>query len=297
MRSRIFYAAKVNIHGNILSPNLRELIEVHIPRVILNPNRSVRLKSWNWSFTDTKQIPYQDKQLIIGNVTKSRHMKQKYKIGSVTQEQQTEHELAKTAFFVYDPVLEILAHESNAEISAADFRYLFTTLLSSDMYVGEVRVLPIPIPHKIRDEIRSIQIVTSLKFNLIHPNPGKEEFNIYNDLIDDANLKELDISMTNKDGIKVIGHSTGTTTEFTRTVENGITLVEKGYGEIRVSGFDKFTRPGKRGKMITDTKPRKFSSSNEVRRIRVSELTLNGVLSKLYTFIGEVKNKVKGGQD
>lgn len=297
MRGRIFYAAKVNIHGNILSPNLHELIEVHIPRVILNPNKSIRLKSWNWSFTDTKLISYQGKQLITGNVTKSRHMKQKYKIGSVTQEQQTEHELAKTAFFVYDPKLEILAHESNAEISAADFRYLFTTLLSSDIYVGEVRVLPIPIPHKIRDEIKSIQIVTSLKFNLIHPNPGEEEFNIYNDLIEDANLKELDISMTNKDGIKVIGQNTGSTSEFTRTIESGIILVEKGYGEIRVSGYDKYTRPGKRGKMIVDTKPRKFSSSNEVRRTRVNEITLNGLLSNLYNFIEEVKSKGKGGQE
>ncbi|WP_429844559.1 hypothetical protein [Brevibacillus sp. FIR094] len=296
MSRRVFYAAKVNIHGNILSPNLKELILVHIPRVILNP-REIKLRSWNWSFTDYAEISFEGKNLIIGNVTKSRHVKQKFKIGSSTQLQQTEHELAKTAFFVYDPVGEILAHESTSEISASDFRDLFRILLSRDPLVGEVIVKPVPIPHKIRNEVLSIQKVTSIKFELIHPNPGEEEYNIYQSIIDDAGLKTLDIKLVNPDGLKIIDSVSPDATKFTRTLENGISLVESGYGEVAVRGFDEYVRKGKRKESIIEKKSRKFSSSNEVRYIQIHEPDQERLLSRLYKFIMDIKSKVKGGED
>ena len=56
MSKRTFYAAKINIHGNILSPNLIELIEIHIPRVILKQKPDLKIHTWNWTFTDVKQF-------------------------------------------------------------------------------------------------------------------------------------------------------------------------------------------------------------------------------------------------
>lgn len=83
MRTRVFYAAKINIHGNIFSQDLDELIKVHIPRVILESD-SIKVNTWNWSFTDIENKEINGRQLITGNVTKSKHTTQKVRMGQKT---------------------------------------------------------------------------------------------------------------------------------------------------------------------------------------------------------------------
>jgi hypothetical protein len=288
MTRKTFFAAKVNIHGNIFSPNLEELINYHIPRVILE-SKPIQIHTWNWSFTDVKEIEHEGRKYIIGNVTKSKYAKQKVRIGKTTQRIQSEHELAHTAFFVYDPAGEILVHESTSAISDYDFRKLFTNLLSRDIYVGKVVIIPIPEPHRIREEILSFDKLTRLHFHLIHPNYGREEYNLYQQIIDENRLKELNIDMINKDGF-IVSQISGE--NFNRSIENAISLVESGYGDIEVRGFNEVVVKGKRKKKI-EKKKRSFSSKKAVRFIKTSEADENKLISIIINFIQDVKNKIK----
>lgn len=295
MSQRTFYAAKVNIHGNIFSPNLNELISIHIPRVILTPDKIIKKRKWNWSFTDTERKTVQDRDLIFGNVTKSSFQQQKIKMGSKTVKQKSLHELANTSFFVYDIKNEILIHESTSSIGHAEFRDMFTALLSRDEYVGEVIIKPIPIPQIIRQEIANIEKITSIHFHIIHPNPGKKQFDIYQDLIDEHNLKELELTMKNEDGLEI-----ATTTEsdtnvesdlkFKDNIEKGIDLVEAGYGDIEVKGFREVIVQGKRKKKPV-RRNKSFSSKRSLRYIKTNEND-NKLMNKLVSFINSVANKI-----
>ncbi|MFD0825808.1 hypothetical protein ACT8ZR_09030 [Neobacillus sp. M.A.Huq-85] len=282
MRNRKFYIAKINIHGNIFSQNLEELISNHIPRVLLNPKDS-KFNTWNWSFTDVEEKFIDNKKVITGNVTKSKLKKQKYRVGSKTIEEIPENEIAETAFFVYDPSSELLVHESNASISAVEFRNFFTILLSRDPYIGKVIIKPIPVPYKIKQELKSYDKVTRISFHLIHPNPGKKEFNIFNQIIHDTKLKELDITLQNQDGINIYENDE-TTEDFNGVIEDGIKLVEKGYGEVDLSGYNEQTVIGKR-KDRKIKKKRRFLSKNSVEVLKTNETNKNDLIHKIADFM------------
>jgi hypothetical protein len=290
MHKRTFFAAKINVHANIFSQDLFEIIRRHIPRVILE-SKPLKINSWNWSFTDVEKIIINDNEIITGNVTKSKFTSQKVKIGDRTEKRKTDYELAHTAFFMYDPQSEILAHESTGSISAYEFRELFTKLLSSDPYVGDVIINPIPIPQKIREEFLAIDKITKVQFHLIHPNPGKKEFNLYQGIINENGLKQLHIEMENKDGFEV-GKTNKDTGEvvFKESIENGIALVESGYGSIDVKGFNQTIVPGKRKDRIQRSR-KKFSSRKSVRHINIAEPDKTTFLGKLFSFINLSKNK------
>ncbi|RDU35489.1 hypothetical protein DRW41_17260 [Neobacillus piezotolerans] len=295
MRSRTFFAAKINIHGNIFSQDLDELIFVHIPRVILE-SESKRIHSWNWSFTDIESINVENRNLITGNLTKSKHANQNVKVGKKTVKKKSEDELAHTAFFVYDISNEILVHESTGAISQFDFRRVFTDLLSRDPLVGEVKILPIPEPHKLRQELLSIEKITTVTFHLIHPNPGKREFDLYQSLIHDYGLKELDISMSNKEGFPVVeDKDKDGEADFKPAIESGISLVESGYGDVEFAGFDEVVVQGKKKKRITRKKKR-FSSRRSVRNMKTEETDKPKLLSKIASFIMSVKDKKDVGE-
>ncbi|MDY0404654.1 hypothetical protein P5G51_003870 [Virgibacillus sp. 179-BFC.A HS] len=249
MKSRIFYAAKINIHGNIFSQDLENLIYNHIPRVLLE-STTIKIHTWNWTFTDVEKINYNEQILITGNLTKSKHVNQKIRKGNKTSTVNSDDELAQTSFFVYDIKNEILAHEKTGSIDIVDFRNVFTDILGRDEYVGEVKIYPIPEPYKIREEISTMEKLTSLKFYLIHPNPGKKEFNLYQKIIKENSLKELDIGMENKDGFEITKTAVGTAAQdepkFNSTVEAGIELVESGYGDIKVKGYNTYIKKGKK---------------------------------------------------
>jgi len=294
MHKRTFYAAKINVHANIFSQDLHEIIQNHIPRVILE-SQPLKNNSWNWSFTDVEKISFNEQFIIIGNVTKSKFTSQTVKIGDKTEKRPTEYELAHTAFFVYDPQTEILAHESTGSITAQEFRDLFTMLLSKDTYVGDVIINPIPVPQHIRQQLLTIDKITNVDFYLIHPNPGKEEFNLYQNIINDAGLKALNIEMENKDGFQVQTSDTnGNETQFINSIENGISLVESGYGTIEVKGYNEVIVKGKRKDKIQRSK-RSFSSGKSVRMTKINETDNKKLIKKLFSFIKLSKNKINSG--
>ncbi|WP_437831700.1 hypothetical protein ACQRXC_08625 [Niallia taxi] len=296
MHKRTFYAAKINVHENIFSLDLNEIINTHIPRVIME-SKPIKINTWNWSFTDVSKMQNNNENILIGNVTKSKFTSQKVKIGDKTEKRKTDFELAHTAFFVYDPQSEILAHESTGSISAQEFRELFTKLLSRDPMVGDVVVNPIPVPQHIRSQLLTIDNITHIGFYLIHPNPGKNEFNSYQNIINDAGLKELVIQMENKDGFNVLSkEKSQNKPEFISSVENGISLVESGYGTIDVKGYNEVVVQGKRKDRIEKSKKR-FSSRKSVRHIILNEIDNLSLVNKLCSFIKLSKNKVNSGDE
>ncbi|MBN8434690.1 hypothetical protein JF536_11345 [Priestia flexa] len=285
MQPRRFHIAKINISQNIFSQNLNDLISIHIPRVIMNPE-TLRINSWNWSFTDVEQTKINNIELITGNVTKSKKMKQKIKDGSHTREKQLDHETAMTSFFIYEPQSELLVYEVTGSITSDQFIQLFTKLLSRDVYVGAVVIKPLTKPFHIKEAIYTFDKVTQIEFNLIHPNPFKEEFNLYQDIIDANNLKHLNIEMENRDGIKI--QDDDAKSNFTPTIENGIALVEKGYGDIQVKGFNEIVVKGKKKNKITKKK-KSFSSAKSQLIHKTKENSKPNLLKELLSFILSVK--------
>ncbi|MGN7169104.1 hypothetical protein ACTHSJ_24900 [Paenibacillus cellulositrophicus] len=324
---KLFYAAKINVHENIFNQNLQEIIRVHIPKAIL-AMPTIRINSFNLSFTDVMETIHDGHKLIIGNITRSKHTSQKVRIGSSTNFVKSEYELAKTSFFVYHPEHEIITYEVNSSITDNDFRSFFTAILSRDNSIGEVVIKTIPEPFKIRAEIQAMQTVTTVHFHLIHPNPGKDAFNLYNQIIQDNKLKELEIKMNNDKGlmlrpkreklkvqpqeeeiilstfIDLTENNDDDTSsspdnrefeevgEFTESIENGISLVESGYGTVDIKGFDEITVEGKRKRTKKIKRNRYFSSKKSVRMIKTNEYSQERLLTRLLNFIIDVKDKV-----
>lgn len=280
MRSRIFYVAKINIHGNIFSQDLNKLIHEEIPRVIRDAD-TIKINSWNWSFTDITTNVSDGQSYFTGNLTKSKKKKYKAKIGSETYQKQSEDEMAETAFFLYLPDKEILIHESTSEINKKNFIQVFTQLLSTNHVIGKVIINHIPIRNDIRQEIKSIEKVTELNISLIHPNPGKSEYNLYNKLIFENQLKTLDIDMKNQDGIHVLDEDSQ---EFTQNIESALTLVEAGYGSIGVKGHDTKVVQGKRKQRIEKI-PRKYDTSKSIQNKKITDTDPEITTKKLLDFV------------
>ncbi len=291
----MFYASKVNVHAHIFSFDLDEIINKHIPRVI-NQAPSLKIGSFNWAITDVKQLPHTDDGVfIMGNMTKSKPATLKKVNGSSTEDVTTDFDVGKVAAFVYHSKSEILVHEVNSYITEENFTGVFERLIGKDIYVGDIKVIPIPEPHKIRAEILSMQKVSSIHFHLIHPNPGEKEFNLYNNLIDEHNLKELDLRLMNKDGMKIKENEDQE--EFTDTIESGIQLVESGYGEVDIRGYDEVRVKGRKRDRI-ERKKRSFFSKRSVRKITVNEFGEETLISRIKSFIDDVRAKiVKGDAD
>ncbi|MGG1639762.1 hypothetical protein ACIFQM_00405, partial [Paenibacillus sp. NRS-1782] len=294
-----------------------------------------RVNTYNLSFTDVEEIEHEKNKLIVGNITKSKHAPQKVRIGSTTGVVRSEYELARTSFFVYHPQNEIIVYEVNSSIKDTDFRVFFTKFLSKDHLIGEVKIKPVPEPYQIRTELESIQTITSVHFQLIHPNPGKKDFNLYNQIIHENKLKELDIKMVNNQGLQLkalpkveqlterdnfepiilstyieldeieerkqetVSTEESKDEEYTQSIENGIHLVESGYGSVEIKGFDIVTLPGKGKKSKKRKKKRTFSSNRSVRKITTNEYSQNGLITRILNFIIDVREKAsaKGEAD
>lgn len=282
MIKRTFYFAKINIHGNIFSPDLENLIEVEIPKVIKNI-KELHLQSWTWSFTDLKEEIIEGRKVIHGNVTKSKYATQKIKDGDKTFRKQSEKELAETAFFVYDLRNELLIFEPNSKINLDSFIIFFTRLLSQDPIIGKVIIKTIPEEYKILQHLLSYDKVTQLSFTLIHPNPGKKHFNLYNKLIHDSNLKELDLQMTNKEeGIDLKAEGSQIKNEV---IKDGIDLVESGYGEIHMKGENYSFVKGKKDKMRQVTNKKSFNSKTSIKKLISREIKTGLLLKEIVTEI------------
>ncbi|GEM_PF-636085 len=291
MAKKTLFAAKVNVHENIFSWDLNEIISIHIPRVI-RETPSFKVNSFTWSITDISDHNVDGMELITGNLTKSKQKSIKVKKGNETLDVVPEFEQAQTSYFAYQPLNEILLFEVNSLVSLDDFIRVFSSLLSRDVYIGEVKIVPLPEPYRIRNEINSMDVVTSIAFQLIHPNPGKKEFNLYQKIIDQNSAKEVDLKLINSSGLTIRNKEENATTEYVETIEHGIRLVENGYGAIVVKGYTEVvTRSSAKPKV--NKKPKNFYSSKAIRKITVNDFGEELLLSRLRSFILDIVNKIK----
>lgn len=291
MPKKSYVASKVNVHENIFSIDLEEIISIHIPRVI-KESPIKKSKSFSWSFTDVRMIKDEyDEDYLVGNLTKSKKSSIKSKVGNETMNIEHPYEVAQTSNFFYHPRTEILVHEVNSHFSEYEFIGYFSELLSKDPVIGEVKIIPLPEPYEIRNELKSIENVTSIRFKLIHPNPGKKEFNLFQEIINTTSAKELDITITNPEGLKpnedIIDQNQVLTSIPIDPIESGIQLCEKGYGNANIKGHEYYYVQGKR-KKLKRKKIKKFDSNRSFRKITVNDFGEERLLSRIRSFILDI---------
>lgn len=279
MARKRFYFAKLNVSENIFSPDIYTIIHELIPKAIRNHSAVISYKSNEFSFTDTKEIEINGRIFIHGNLTKAKKMKALIKDGESTKIKTYDDLGAKVAKFFYDIENEIVVYSPTSDISEHHFIKFFQELVELDINIGEIKIIPYTKENSIRDKIKSFDIVTELNFYLIKPNPGKKEFFDFERIIDDNNLKELDLKMFNEQGIKY--NKDGINNEFTDSIESGLSLVESAYGTVEVKGYNrvKVPVPGKKDKI---NKRRVTATSAKFNRfITIRETDVRGIIKKI----------------
>ena len=284
---KTFYFAKINIHGNIFKPNLDELIEEEIPRVIENA-QEIKLKHSTISFTDINRLNIDGNITIIGHVTNSKKERLRYKDGTKTFVASTEHEVANSAMFIYDLKSEILAFTTASKISVNSFIDYFTNLLSNDDKVGKVIIKLIPENYDIIKEIKSVEKITYIKFSLIHPNPGKRHYNLYKQLVKDTSSREMEVSFKDDaDGLTVKIEEDQIKTD---AIKYGVDLVESGYGEIEMRGENySYIESGKnRRTKKRVSKKKRFNSKTSNKKLSLKGIRTSAAIKKVTEYINNI---------
>lgn len=286
MASKKYYFAKLNVNGNIFSPDVETIINELIPNAIFHNNKEITYYKNKYSFTDTKKETFGGRVFIHGNLTKSQKIKALVKDGSVTIEKEFNELGAATAEFFYDIKNEVIIYRPTSEIKEDHFQKFFKELIELDHRIGELIIIPYTRENSIRDKINSFDVVTEINFYLIKPNPGKKEFFEFESIIDENNLKSLDLKMGNKEGIKTKKNEK----EFTNTIESGLGLVESAYGTAEVKGYNRTTVkvPGKKdkvGKRSSTAISAKFN-----RYLSVRETDVRDIMKKIGEEITKILN-------
>lgn len=285
-----FLFAKVNIHGNIFSANLDQLIQHEIPRVIKSAN-DYRLKNSTISFTDVQQVTVNQRRVIIGHLTYSKRESLRYKDGPKTYMSKTEKEVANSALFIYDIDSEILSFTTTNKINSDTFIKYFTTLLSQDDLVGQVKIKIIPEKYDIIRQIKQLDKVTYLRFSLIHPNPGNRHYNLYKEIIKNTSAKEVDVTFRDeKDGLELSDiDSTDDKDNKIHPISDGLDMIEAGYGDIEIKGVNiSYIESGtKRKTKKKIEKRRMFNSKTSYKTLTLNKINSKDAINKVINHITE----------
>ncbi|RIJ65498.1 hypothetical protein [Rummeliibacillus sp. POC4] len=283
---RQFYFAKINIHGNIFKPNLEELIETEIPRVIKSAT-DIKMKKRTLSFTDINEDKINNRSIILGNVTTSKFENLRVKDGQQTYFSKPNKELASSSMFIYDLEKEIIAFESTGKINLDQFIKFFTQLLSQDEIVGEVVIKVFPEEYHIIKELQEIEKIKSIKFNLIHPNPRSKHYNMYEKMVTDTGAKKVDITLRDeREGLDVLIEGSEIKTQ---TVSDGVAMVESGYGDLEIHGENyTFVPSGKKRKTKKRiTQKKSFNSKKSKKHLTFTNEKQGKIVSKVVQYIAD----------
>jgi hypothetical protein len=246
LRQKKYYLAKVSISENIFSSmeNRYNIINEHIPNAILNKESVIEYDKYNFRITDTQEYTYGDEKYIAGNLTRLTKMTATILDGNQTREKTFEDVKAIPVDFFYNIKKEVVAYRTCTEIDSEKFIDNFRQIIERDHRVGDIKLIPYTSANSIRDFFKELDVVTEINFNLIKPNnPGSKEYFDFEKIIDDNNLRVLDINMSNANGIK---YNKEDSNEFTDSIESGISLTESAYGTVEVKGYVETEVPGKR---------------------------------------------------
>lgn len=292
MKQTKYLAAKVNIHGNIFSRNVDELIDIHIPNAILS-YPEIYFRKWSWGFTNLQKIQVNNEEIIKGNLTKyTVNPKETVKDGNKVKVITSPLTIARTAFFVYHIKKEIVVFENTSEITPENFTKMFAKLISKHECIGEIIVNFIPEEKVIENELKKIETLTYLKFSIIHPNRSREDFDLYQKVIEENKSKKVELTMRNSEGLNImkeIDNEEEGKGQFNDVVQDGIKLINKGYGDVKASGFKKIVVHGKGKKGKIKKQNQKFSSNNSITNMETAETDENKLITKMVSFIINIK--------
>ncbi|WP_017379778.1 hypothetical protein [Paenisporosarcina sp. TG-14] len=288
MAKKKFYFAKVNVSENIFSPDVNTIINELIPMAIRNHSSIISNNESQFSFTDTDEILVNNRLYIHGNLTKAKKMKLLIKDGETTKIKIYDDLGAKVVKFIYDIENEVIVYCPTSDINENHFIKFFQELVELDLRIGEIKIIPYSTKNSIREKIKSFEVVTELNFYLIKPNPGKKEFYDFEKIIDENNLKELNLKMYNEQGIKY--NKEENENDFTDSIESGLSLVESAYGTVEVKGYNKVRVPvpGKKDKI--NKKIARATSATFNRFISVRETDVRDIIKKIGIEINRILN-------
>ncbi|RVT67646.1 hypothetical protein [Niallia taxi] len=230
-----FIAAKVNINQNIFSDNKEELIK-SIPDAIYI-NKELQKNTWTWKFTDVVTFSSDGYEFIYGRLTKSRYENVDVVDGDKIVNYKIPKPVANKARFLYQIKNEVLIFEEG-EINRSEFIPVFQDLIyRNNIKIGEIIVNLIPMKNEILREIRSIDVLTKIEFDIIPPNMiEKKTFKGLTDIIKDENATRMKTTFENDKGLNKDG-------EF---IEEGIEMVSNAYGEVKAYGHNFAPRSDKK---------------------------------------------------
>jgi len=238
-----FYFAKLNINENIFSKNLHELIEINIPKAIeeaeeitLSRTRKLRTneKPSTISFTDLFRENFNGTEFLIGNLTRSITQKATVRDDDVTRTIEVREPTVDTATFIYDIKNEVLVFSKGAYISEKQFIEYFKDLIQFDVMLGEIEIIPYPNFTELKTILSKKPAIEKVAFRLIQPNrPREKDYNQYKELSKEMHAPKLDIIFKDPKGrLSVLGEDG----EYTDPAKDGLELVQKGYGEVEITG-------------------------------------------------------------
>ena len=283
MRQKKYFLAKISISENIFSSieNRNTIINKYIPEAILNEESSIEYDKYTFRITDTKEHNYLGNKYISGNLTRLTKMTATILEGNQTREKTFEEVKAIPVDFFYNIEKEVVAFRTCAEIDSDKFIENFRKIIEIDPRVGDIKLISYSSVNSIRDFFNQLDVVTDINFNLIKPNnPGSKEYFDFERIINDNNLKELEINMSNEKGIK---YKKENTDEFTDSIESGISLTESAYGTVEVKGYVVSEVPGKRKNRKKKNKKYKSATSARFPRFfKTKESDKTNILKKLH---------------
>ncbi len=283
LRQKKYYLAKINISENIFSSmeNRHTIINTYIPKAILNKESVIEYDKYNFRITDTQEHTLNGTNYISGNLTRSTKMTATILEGNQTREKTFEDVKAIPVDFFYNIEKEVVAYRTCTEIDSEKFIENFRRIIEIDPRVGDIKIIPYTSVNSIRDFFKELDVVTDINFNLIKPNnPGSKEYYDFERIINDNNLKQLDINMSNAKGIK---YKKDDSEEFTDSIESGISLTESAYGTVEVRGYVESEVPGKRKNR--KQKKKKFKSATSAkfpRFLKTKENDKIGILGRVH---------------
>ncbi|MCG3793631.1 hypothetical protein CN543_28845 [Bacillus toyonensis] len=276
-----FIAAKVNIHENIFSENVEDLIRL-IPHAILKKPEILQ-GDYRWKITETSEINEDGRTFIYGDLVRSQFESVEVLEGDNLIDYPIP-DRAYTSRFVYEPISEVLIFEETSKIRRDDFTKIFEKLIQqSDIQIGEVVISYINKTEDLVKKILALDVLTKIEFEFIHPNFHKKEtFRSLADILTEENAKKMKLNLENEKGLNKDG----------QTINQGLEMISL-YGEAKATGYNelpsrsqKHTRKKKQPKLI------RIDSRESVHTENMSEKSEGELKQKLRGFLLRVAQKL-----
>lgn len=174
------------------------------------------------------------------------------------------------SFFVFDPGSETVVFEDRSpDIEPVTFTKIFRRLcLTTDRDIFDMNVRIFPDKVQLRHEIEQFVKVVRADFEIVHANWfHTKALNDLDEALKDARARSGALRLENPRGLNLSSD----------LLEDGLQMVERGYGGVKLSGYD------------VRKKWRKVDSRQVLLKRRAGSVSLAQRIDRLVEFIGWVK--------